>query len=174
MKHRGIAVLRAVSVVVLGCGLCLSAIADTEKEAQTYIQKAYDRMAAAESRNDTEGSMSYWTSDFRMYDSKIKNDKGMNREEYKKAATGYKGMKSYKEKDVIVKFILKGDIATATMTSKRRAKMVNKEEPDKVLDVVGEGRSVDTWVKTPKGWRKKKAVTFYHHTVVNGEWIGDN
>ena len=81
--------LQAMSIVLLGLRAC----ADTAAEARQSIQKAYDSMAAAQSRNDLEGSMAFWTPDFRMYGSN-KNDKGMSRSEYKKNATGFQGMKA--------------------------------------------------------------------------------
>jgi len=57
-------------------------------------------------------------------------------------------------------------------TARIKWKMFNEGGPSHVMDVVGEARSEDTWIKTNVGWQEKKAVTRYMQTLVDGEWNG--
>lgn len=122
---------------------------DEVSEARKAIQAAYDKAAAATSKRDIKGRYASHNPNFVYKYGQTKEPLHMRIE---RDEVNFRNMKSVREKYLIKKFQLKGNVATVVCAIHMNVifldRDTNKPRPPDVIDATQQ----DTWVKGDKGW----------------------
>jgi ketosteroid isomerase-like protein len=147
---------------------CPSLHADPPADAKKAIQQNYNAMNAAMAKKDINATMSYFNPDFVQI---TQAGKQIRLAEMRSGlAEMTTQMKGFQATTVVSKVTLDGAGKTASATVRNTLKMTMvNPQTNKDARVVATEDSVDTWVKTTKGWRLKLSKTSKTTQTIDGK-----
>jgi ketosteroid isomerase-like protein len=159
--------LRIVAVTALFL-VCPSLHADPPADAKRAIQQNYNAMNAAMAKKDINATMSFFNPDFVQITARGQRIPLADmRSGLQQMVTQMKG---FQATTVVSKVALDSTGKTASATVRNTLKMtVANPQTNKDAKVVSTEDSVDTWIKTAKGWRLKLSKTSKTTQTIDGK-----
>ncbi len=145
--------------------------ADQAAQVKKAIQAAIDKANAAIVKKDIKGAMASMTPDYVSIDKKGKQSSLA--EEKQTLSMVLATAKNLKVRSVIQKLTLKGKDAIAVVTD--HAEM-NLQSPrgSQTVHLVVDSTSEETWIKSARGWLRKRSKTLTEKATMDGQPVPEN